>query len=222
MWIKRIFRRQKGVENITQNIELTEISQRPSAEESLQKLTSGLGHMLEQLDSIGTNLDRQTSQNEKLIDSISHLPNILEEIPAHAQSQKEAIDAAISQIHESSANNQRVADALEKIPTVAAKQAQAFFEVKDQLQQNGETHEKMLDGFFKFNDNLEDLSSNSACQNDNLLRLGKSFASSERYFKYMLDKQSKRFMWVFIISMVVSLSCVALAGWIAIKVVAGQ
>ena len=187
MWLKRIFRGFVTPAVKENDVELTQAVQRPSAEESLQKLTHGLGHMLEQLDSICNNLDKHSSQNQELIEKISELPTILKEMPEHAQ-----------------------------------KQVEAFENVKDQLEQNANTHKEMLGGFFKFNENLQELNSNSSCQNDNLLKLGKSFTSSERYFKYMLDKQSKRFMWVFIISMFVSLSCVVLAGWIALKVVINQ
>lgn len=187
MWLKKIFKSFTASTEKENNTELTQVTQRPSAEESLQKLTNGLGHMLEQLDSICTNLDKHSSQNQELIEKISHIPEILKEIPEHAQ-----------------------------------KQVETFENIRDRLEENAHTHKDMLDGFFKFNENLQELNSNSSCQNDNLLRLGKSFTSSERYFKYMLDKQSKRFMWVFIISMFVSLSCVILAGWVALKVVINQ
>ncbi len=187
MWLKKIFKGFTGSTAKENNTELTQVTQRPSAEESLQKLTNGLGHMLEQLDSICTNLDKHSSQNQELLEKISHIPEILNEIPGHAQ-----------------------------------KQVETFENIKDLLEANAHTHKDMLDGFFKFNENLQELNSNSSCQNDNLLKLGKSFTSSERYFKYMLDKQSKRFMWVFIISMFVSLSCVILAGWVTLKVVINQ
>ncbi len=187
MWLKKIFKSFGNSTTKDSNAELTQVTQRPSAEESLQKLTNGLGHMLEQLDSICTNLDKHSSQNQELLEKISNLPEILKDIPEYAQKQLETFDS-----------------------------------IKDKLEDNARTHKEMLDGFFKFNENLQELNSNSSCQNENLLRLGKSFTSSERYFKHMLDKQSKRFMWVFIISMFVSLSCVILAGWIAFKVVINQ
>lgn len=194
------------------DVQQTEITQRSKSEESLQKLTNGLGHMLEQLEGINDNLERQLLQNEKLIDKIDGLPAMLSSFPDFVEAQKRTLDCTVSQIKESAERDKRFLETLKTIPEEAKRQSEMFGAVKDQLLTSEETHGKMLENFFKFNSTLEDLNSNSMDQNESLMQMSRAFASSERYFKFMFEKQTKRLVWFLGISLAACLFMLLLAG----------
>ena len=45
---------------------------------------------------------------------------------------------------------------------------------------------------------LDRLNQTSMGQTDGILQMSKTFAASDRYLKYIISKQNKRFMWIFI------------------------
>jgi hypothetical protein len=56
----------------------------------------------------------------------------------------------------------------------------------------------MTKGFNKFNQPLDKLNQTTEGQTDGILQMSRTFATSDRYLKYIITKQNKRFMWMFI------------------------
>ena len=62
----------------------------------------------------------------------------------------------------------------------------------------------MADNFNNFNRTLDKLNQSTVHQTDGILQMSKTYAASDRYLKYILSKQSRRFMWVFIAAISIS------------------
>jgi len=56
----------------------------------------------------------------------------------------------------------------------------------------------MAESFNKFNETLDKLNQSALAQTDSIIQMGKTFATSDRYLKYIISRQNKRLMWIFI------------------------
>ncbi len=172
----------------------------PAAErqESLQKLQEGFDKLVEQLQGINEHLNRQASQHEDLMGRIEQLPEMLVSFPAVVENQKRITEQLLEQLKGTAAKNEQLIDAVEKIPTETAKQTDALVNIDHQLAAAADIDVQMTEGFNNFNESLDKLNQSTVSQTDGIIQMSKTFAASDRYLKYIISKQSKRFMWIFI------------------------
>jgi hypothetical protein len=174
--------------------------------QSLEKLQEGFNTLIDKLQAINEHLSRQLSLNEDLMSRIEQLPQLLEGFPAIVENQKQITEQLLEQLKSSAAKDQRFIDAVEKIPTETAKQTDALVNIDHQLAAAADTDVQMAERFNKFNETLDKLNQSTLGQTDGILQMSKTFATSDRYLKYIVSKQNKRFTWIFIAAVSV---CVA-------------
>jgi small-conductance mechanosensitive channel len=172
----------------------------PSADrqESLQKLQEGFDKLIERLGEINEHLSRQAAQHEDLMGRIEQLPEMLESFPAVVENQRKITEQLLEQLKTSAAKNERFIDAVEKIPTETAKQTDALVNIDHQLAAAADIDVQMTESLNNFNESLDKLNQSTVSQTDGIIQMSKTFAASDRYLKYIISKQNKRFMWIFI------------------------
>jgi soluble cytochrome b562 len=166
--------------------------------ESLDKFREGFDKLINQLEGINGHLNRQAEQHEALMERIKQLPGLLESFPAMVENQKKITEQLLEQLRSMSARNEQFMDAVEKIPSETSKQTDALVEIDHQLAAAADIDVQMVDNFNSFNRTLDKLNQSTVNQTDGILQMSKTYAASDRYLKYILSKQSRRFMWVFI------------------------
>lgn len=182
-------------------------------QESLEKLQSGFEKLVEQLEGINEHLNRQASQHEDLMGRLERLPQMLESFPEAVENQKRIIEELFEQIKSNAAKDEQFMDAVERIPNETVKQTDALVKIDQQLAAAANIDVQMSQSFNNFNETLERLNQTSIGQTDGILQMSKTFAASDRYLKYIISKQSKRFMWIFIATVSVCTACIlTLAG----------
>jgi chromosome segregation ATPase len=174
--------------------------------ESLEKLHQGFNKLVEQLQDINEHLGRQVTQHENLMSRMEQLPSLLESFPSVVENQKRITEQLIEQLRAAAAKNQQFLDAVEKIPNETAKQTDALVDIDHQLAAAADTDVQMAESFNKFNQSLDKLDQSSLAQTDSIMQMSRTFATSDRYLKYIVSRQNKRFMWTFITALCV---CVA-------------
>lgn len=137
--------------------------------QSLEKLQEGFNRLIDRLEGINNHLNRQVTQQDQLIE----------------------------QLKDSSFRNKQFVEAVERIPQETVKQTQALTEISHQLNAAAESDVAMRQSFNRFNDTLDRLNQATLGQTDSIVQMSKTFAASDRYMKYLVFKQSRRFMWVF-------------------------
>jgi hypothetical protein len=167
-------------------------------QESLEKLQEGFDKLVGQLQGINEHLSRQASQHEDLMGRIEQLPELLEGFPAVVENQKRITEQLLEQLKGSAAKNEQFIDAVEKIPTETAKQTDALVNVDHQLAAAADIDVQMTESFNNFNETLDKLNESTVGQTDSIIQMSKTFAAGDRYLKYIISKQNKRFMWIFI------------------------
>jgi chromosome segregation ATPase len=167
-------------------------------QQSLEKLQEGFDKLIVQLQGINQHLSRQATQNEDLMGRIEQLPKLLESFPDLVQNQKQVTEGLVEQIKAAIAKDQQFVDTVEKIPIETAKQTDALVDIDHQLAAAADTDVQMVESFNKFNEALDKLNQRTVSQTDSIVQMNRTFATSDRYLKYILSKQNRRFMWVFI------------------------
>ena len=169
--------------------------------ESIEKLQQGIGKLAEQLGDINEHLGRQVTQHEELIGRIEQLPKLVESFPSVVESQKQLTEQLIEQLKSAGAKNHQFLDAVEKIPHETAKQTDALVDIDHQLAAAADTDVQMTESFNKFNQTMDKLNQSTLSQTDSIMQMSRTFSTSDRYLKYIVSRQNKRFLWVFIISL---------------------
>jgi hypothetical protein len=167
-------------------------------QESLQKLQEGFEKLIERLSEINEHLSQQAAQHEDLMGRIEQLPEMLESFPAVVENQKLITEQLLEQLKASAAKNERFIDAVEKIPGETAKQTDALVNIDHQLAAAADIDVQMTESLNNFNESLDKLNQSTVSQTDGIIQMSKTFAASDRYLKYIISKQNKRFMWIFI------------------------
>jgi len=169
-----------------------------SKAESLEKLQAGFDKLIDKLQGINEHLNRQIIQNKELMSRIEQLPQLLEGFPALLENQKQLTEQLLEQLKAATAKNQQFIDAVERIPTETAKQTDALVDIDHQLAAAADTDVQMAESFNKFNQILDKLNQSTTAHTDGILQMSKTFATSDRYLKYIISRQNKRFVWIFI------------------------
>jgi len=166
--------------------------------EAIQMLQRSFEQLVEKLGGINENIDRQIKQNEELIQRIDELPKFLQNFPESLKNQRIVIDTLVEQLKSQALKNQQFTETIEKIPAAAEKQTNAISEMSVQLAASADVDAQLAAGFARFNSITDKLKDNVEGQTDSIIQLSKTFSASDRYLKYILNTQHKRFMWVFV------------------------
>ena len=185
--------------------------------ESLEKLHAGFDKLIEQLRGINEHLNRQITQHEDLMGRMDKLPQLLESFPAIVENQKQLTEQLFEQLKETTVKDQQFVDAVERIPTETAKQTDALADIDHQLAAAADADVQMAESFNKFNDTLDKLNQTTLGQTDGIMQMSKTFATSDRYLKYIISRQNKRFMWIFVVAISVCLLAILLLTGIIIS-----
>jgi len=165
--------------------------------ESLEKLQEGFNKFIDQLHAIEGHLNRQATQNENLINRMDQLPGLLESFTTVMGNQKQLTAKLLEQLQAMAAKDQQFIDIVEKIPTQTLKQTDCLVDINHQLTAAANIDVQMAENFNKFTGALEKLNQNTAGQTDSITQMNKTFTASDRYLKYLMSQQNKRFMWIF-------------------------
>ena len=176
--------------------------------ESLDKLQQGFDKLVEQLRGINEHLSRQVSQHDDLMGRIEQLPQLLGSFPSVVENQKRVTEQLLERLENAAAKNDQFIDAVEKIPTETAKQTDALVNIDHQLAAAADVDVQRTESFNNFNNSLDNLNQSTMSQTDGILQMSKTFAASDRYLKYIMSRQNKRFMWIFIAAVSVCLTAI--------------
>ena len=183
---------------------------RPEVDSALKQQES-FNKLVDKLHGINESLHHQLVLNEELINKMDKLPGLLENIPRMLENQQKFAEQMVEQLAVNSVKNQQFQETIEKIPVQAAKQTDVLVDMNHQLCASAESDTKLANNFHRFNETLAELNQSNQCHKDSILQMSKTFATSDRYLKYLMTRQNKRFMWVFIVAMAIcSASIVAL------------
>jgi len=169
----------------------------------LPSVRDGFNRLIEQLQGINSHLNRQAVQHEELTARIDRLPRLLESFPDVVTNQRQVIEQLIEQLKGSGTKQEQFIEAVEKIPAETAKQTDALVEIDHQLAAAADTDVQMAESLNKFNVTLDKLNESTKSQIESINQMGRTFATSDRYLKYLISRQNRRFAWIFATAVIV-------------------
>jgi chromosome segregation ATPase len=184
--------------------------------QSLEKLQAGFDKLVEQLEGINNHLNRQAAHNEDLMKRIEQLPKLLESFPTVVENQRQLTEQLLEQLKATATMEQEFIGTIEKIPTETAKQTDALTDINHQLAAAADVDVQMTESLNKFNETLDKLNQSTTGQTEGIMQMSKTFAASDRYLKYIVSKQRKSFMWVFMIALGVCVAAILILAGIII------
>ena len=141
---------------------------------------------------------KATESLEKFREGFDKLLNQLQGINEHLNRQAEQHEALMERI-------KQLPVLLESFPAMVENQKKITEQLLEQLRSMAaDIDVQMADNFNNFNRTLDKLNQSTVHQTDGILQMSKTYAASDRYLKYILSKQSRRFMWVFIAAISIS------------------
>jgi len=153
---------------------------------SAEMFNDAVEKLVEKLEGINDNLDRQVQQNQQLVQRMDGVPDMLATMPQAIEEQRQAFA--------------RVAELLVQKVDHDEKVAEDLAGIHEKVAVSTEIQSKMGDNFSKFSDTLDRLDQDTVSQTEWLQQISRTFLASERYMKYTLAKQQTRFYWIFGIS----------------------
>lgn len=184
--------------------------------QSLEKVNTGFEKLVGQLQQINENLNEQVSQHHNLMEQIEKMPRMLEAMPSIVADQQQLTSELIEQLKSKSAKEQQFTEAVERIPNETVKQTDALVSINHQLAASADTEVQIAEGLNKFNQNLEKLDQSCMSQTESIIQMSKTFATSDRYLKYLVGRQNRRFMWIFVSAICVCVFAILLLAGIII------
>lgn len=171
--------------------------------EPIEKLQEGFNRLIGQLEQINDHLNEQVAQHQELMGKVRQLPQVLESLPSAVENQKKLTAQLLDQLQSTAAKDRQFLEVVGRIPAETARQTEALVSIDHQLAAAADTDVQMTQSFMKFKDTLERLNNNTVSNTEGILQMSKTFAASDRYLKYVVNKLNKRFAWVFGIAMTV-------------------
>jgi chromosome segregation ATPase len=191
------------------------VSKTPSLQkqETVEKLQGAFNKLVEKLQSINENLQMQMGQHRELISHLDKMPELVKSFPAMVENQEKIRQQLSEQLSDLAAKNEQFIEAVEKIPAETKEQTDLLEEMNDQFAVVADAEKRMVENFKKFNEVIVRLNQNTVSHTDSINLMSKTFAASDRYFKYIISKQGKQFMWLLVVSLGICFSVVvALVG----------
>ena len=157
--------------------------------------------LIDKLEGINENLSRHADQQQQLLERMNKLPEVLASLPETVQNQSQLTDAVCNEMSRRQLKEAQFLEAVENIPKETAKQSNTLENMSRKLSVAADANVQVSENFNRFNDTIGKLNTNSVSQNESIEQMSKTFASSDRYLKYIITRQNNRFMWMFIVSL---------------------
>jgi ElaB/YqjD/DUF883 family membrane-anchored ribosome-binding protein len=164
--------------------------------------------LVDRLEQINAGISLRVQQNEQLIDRMNQLPEFLSGLPQHAREQREILQELVTELKTKSAGDQKMLDAVVDMTEQAVDQTHKLGSINEQVLASAKTGRQMCDTMGRLGDSLSRLSTETNTQTEWMQHLSRALDATDQYVKLTLARQQSRFMWVFAISMAVSVAAV--------------
>ena len=162
--------------------------------DALERQQESFNQLIEKLEGINDNLTRQNAQHENMLKTFEQLPELLEKSSSAVENQARLTEEIFNTLKLSETKNQQLLEVLSEMPG----QSESLKQMSDKLSVIADTDSQMADGFNKFNQTLDSLNQSAQGQTESIQKMNKTFSTSDRYLKYLITQQNRRFMWMFL------------------------
>lgn len=186
-------------------------------QERAEKLEQMVTSVTQLMVTIRDHLDNQNRRQDELIGHMSHLPEVLSEIPNNARMHSDALRAIEEQLKYQNGQQDRLAEILEKINESGVDQREVLDALRSRVEQVGEHHQSISDNLSNFGSAMQSVSRNTESTAQVLQQLRDSLADRDRQIEQMIRKHQKRFATLLGIAIFSSTVAVLLGVYVFLK-----
>ena len=177
--------------------------------EGFENLQTSLNKVVDKLQVMNNSLQQQLNQHSELMEKLEQMPQLVKGFPSMQDSQEKISSQLARQIADMQSTSEQFVEAVERIPAEMGRQTDLLEEINEQLSIEADSEDNMASGFRKFNDILNRLNQNTFNHTESILQMSKTFATSEKYLKYVISRQNRMFIWLFAVSISVCFLAIA-------------
>ena len=171
-------------------------------------INEAFNELIDQLRDINKNLTGQSQKHHQILEKMENLPEILNSFPESTRTQQQFIENIAEEMKRRELKEQQMLETLERIPSESAKQTETLSQMNRKLSTSADADIQINENFNRFNETLARLDANAVCQTNSIMQMNRTFTASDTYMKHVITKQNRRFMWMYIISVIVCLTAI--------------
>lgn len=180
--------------------------------DSAEIVGEAIHKLVGRLEEINASISLQTQQNIQLVDKMNQLPDLLSGLPQQAQEQRQILQDLSAELKAKAQNDHKMLETVAAMTEQTSEQTHKLGQIEEHLHAAERTDLQLCDNMSKVGQSLEKLDLNTVSQTEWIQQMSRAFTATDRYLKYTLAQQQRRFMWIFAVSMAVSV--VAIVGLI--------
>jgi len=177
-------------------------------EVQLAALEGSFNRLVEVLESLNDNVVRQHDQNKDLIDHLAHTSDLMRALPENVEAQGRSVQNLAQEIKEHTLRNQQVVEIVKALPDLNRQQVDRLGDIAHQMEDSVESGVRMAESFNRFDGTVQGMLNNSKAQTVSLANMGEMLEKNEQQLHTMIRKQNRRFTWLLVVVLVVSLIAV--------------
>ncbi len=177
---------------------------------AIQQLQDGFNTLTDLMSGIRQNLDRQDQRQAELMQYLSSLPDLLEQLPESSRVQGEALKAINQQLASQNAQQQKLSDILERISETGGQQRELIEDLAERVDTVKHNDEKIANHLQSVGEAMQSVSRNSVDSSQVLSNMRDNINSRDGQLERILHKQNTRFTTMLAIAIFLSISALVI------------
>jgi methyl-accepting chemotaxis protein len=186
---------------------------------AISHLQEGFNTLTDLMSGIKENLDKQSERHAELMNYLSHLPQLAQELPEANRVHGETLKAIQQQIEGQSAQHDRLSEILNRMNEAGAEQTTKIHELRERVESFREKDEAIAENLSSVGEAMQNVSYNSSTSAKILEQLRDNTDSRDGQLERILHKQNVRFTTMLAIAIflsVAALVAVSVTGYLLI------
>jgi chromosome segregation ATPase len=193
----------------------TAVIVRGSKQQQMVAMEEGFNRLVKVMESIDENVTIQRGQGAELNSHIKALAEAMGDLPDGVQKQSQAINAMASEIKGQSLRYQQFSETIKVLPQQGKEQVDKLNAIADTLGSSLENQAVQIESFNKFDNTVQGILEGAQAQSASLANIGRMLEQNQQCVREMLDRQSRRFVWLWVGLFGVALAMAAAMIWFA-------
>ncbi len=181
-------------------------------EQALHQLQDGYDKMVGLLGSVQRHMEIQQARTEQLVDAVRQLSAVSQDTPTHVRRMVELMGSIASQLETTNVRTMQLADAVSELPQSVQRQTDTLKSLNEQLGLSNETRVQVANSLSDLGKAVHILNQQGQTQSDQLRLLQVAAEQRDEKLSDALRVQGKRMLITVIVTLVLALSGLALAG----------
>ncbi|HEX8323360.1 MAG TPA: hypothetical protein VF595_05545 [Tepidisphaeraceae bacterium] len=184
---------------------------------ALESLQNGFGTLTELMSSIRESLEKQSDRQDQLLEHLSRLPAVLEQLPENSRIQGETLKALHQELAAQHSNQQRLTEILDHVSKSSAAQHEALDGLNDRMDRARQTDEQIANNLHSVGTTMHDIGRSTTAGAQMIESLRDNMSSRDNDLQQVLMKQATRFTVMLAVAIFLSIAAlvaVAVIGYL--------